>query len=263
MKCLRNLRYPCGKCAACLKNKVEDWKFRMKAEAFDSMRSFFLTLTYDEENRPHEGVRKTHLQSFFKRLRSYGYTFKYYAISEYGPTTLRPHYHMCLFFPVDVDINKLYDDILLLWHKGNITLDEVNDQRIEYVCNYHVTKGFVPSDQAKNFKLSSSNLGLSFLTENRVDFFRSEGDGRSTYLGYRKRLPRYYKDKLLLTDEENERTLPPPPSDVINVPSDFKMPYFSRCWFSERLHLKRDRDARLEYWNKKVINKIINKKNHI
>lgn len=261
MKCLRNGKYPCGKCAACLHNKVEDWKLRLSAEAEDSY-SFFLTLTYDNDHLPHEGVRKSHLQSYFKMLRSRGFTFKYYAISEYGPTTHRPHYHILLFFPQHMDYDQLYDALCSTWNKGNICLYETNANRIQYVSNYHVTKGFSPANKAVNFKISSQGLGVSYLTQNRVDYIRQKSNGTTNKLGYRMRIPRYYREQLFLTDDEKERIQPPKIEDSIKIPSEYRKNSFSRDHL-DALDFIHSEKKRLEWWNKKVLSKIFHKKNKI
>lgn len=264
MKCLLNGKWPCGKCAACLHNKVEDWKFRLEAESENSPLSLFLTLTYADEHLPHFGVSKTHLQSFFKMLRSKGLKFKYYAISEYGPTTFRPHYHILMFFDKLHDYDQIYDQIHETWRKGNICLDVVNKNRIQYVANYHVTKGFSPREKARNFKLSSQNLGESWLTDNRLRWLQNESNGCSNYLGYRMRLPRYIRDKALLFDNEKERMLPPQISDSVHVPCDFKNNFFLTSRFHcDVLEIRELKRRQLEVWNKRVLRKIFNKKNKI
>ena len=55
-----------------------------------------MTLTYDEKNLP-DRLKKEHLQKFIRNLRDDGKEIKYFACGEYGDTTNRPHYHMCIF----------------------------------------------------------------------------------------------------------------------------------------------------------------------
>lgn len=197
-------------------------------------------------------------------LRTAGLKFKYYAISEYGPSTFRPHYHILMFFDSIHDYNELYDLLYGTWKKGNICVDVVNKNRIQYVANYHVTKGFSPQDKAKNFKVSSQNLGESWLTDNRLKWLQNESNGCSNYLGYRMRIPRYLRDKALLFDSEKERMQPPQVDDSVHIPSDFKNNVFltSRFHF-DATEISESVKRRLEAWNKRVLKKIYNKKNKI
>lgn len=43
---------PCGKCGACRKNRRASWTFRLTKEAKNSKNSFFVTLTYNDEEIP-------------------------------------------------------------------------------------------------------------------------------------------------------------------------------------------------------------------
>lgn len=98
---------PCGKCMACLVKKQRDWTFRIEQEVKYSSSAWFITLTYDEEHVPVDEelmvpvVSKRDIQLFMKRFRkelsALGYSCRYFICAEYGPKTLRPHYHGILF----------------------------------------------------------------------------------------------------------------------------------------------------------------------
>lgn len=109
----------------------------------------FLTLTYDDEHVPKNGsVNPRHLQLFMKRLRK-KQPFRYFAVGEYGPQTLRPHYHAILFgFPTCMrQQTNLKRDICCdncervkkAWGQGAIQLARADDAAIAYTCGY-VTK---------------------------------------------------------------------------------------------------------------------------
>ena len=181
---------PCGKCGACISNRVNDWKFRLRVQQEVSP-SFFVTLTYDDEHLPPYGVDKEEVQRFFKRLRHVLPPFKYYLISEYGPHTFRPHYHFIIY--LDSDWDMVHDTICSTWNNGNIKVAELNDQRITYVSNYHVTKGFNPLEKNENFVLQSKGLGANYLKSHRVKHFLENDLNTTTYLGYRISLPRIIK----------------------------------------------------------------------
>lgn len=75
-----------------------------------SATSHFLTLTYDDDKLPFINdltgeytdipvVFRPHVPEFFRKLRYIldGRKLKYYCVSEYGPTTQRPHLHALVF----------------------------------------------------------------------------------------------------------------------------------------------------------------------
>lgn len=118
------IELPCGKCAACLCNKREDWATRLCHESScygDDV--CFLTLTYNDAHLPFtdeqpyllnglQNPRKTFdwssgtptlclrdVQLFLKRLRRAiePRKIRYYLVGEYGTQSRRPHYHMLIF----------------------------------------------------------------------------------------------------------------------------------------------------------------------
>jgi len=110
----------------------------------------FITLTYNEENIPHDyGLKKSDFQKFMKRLRKAIPTkIRYFMCGEYGETnTLRPHYHACIFgydFP-DKQYYKnsksglpLYMSPLLtkVWRKGNCDIGNLTFESASYVASY-------------------------------------------------------------------------------------------------------------------------------
>lgn len=95
---------PCGKCAYCIKRRIDGWVFRLSQEEKIHSSSSFITLTYDNISVPMTAngfmtLVKRDLQLFFKKLRKYTgcQTIKYYAVGEYGGKTMRPHYHLIIF----------------------------------------------------------------------------------------------------------------------------------------------------------------------
>lgn len=194
------LDVPCGRCFSCLKRKRSEWLLRLEHEHDSSTRSLFLTLTYDEENIPTYNqdycFDKTHLQKFFKRLR-HSCSFRYYAVSEYGGMTNRPHYHLLL-FNFDGDI----DDIRKHWVYGFIHVGDVTSASINYCAAYVITRNqfdYEKDDPRRPFALYSRRpaLGHSYIEKYKKYHrrglinrgVRSHGKGFTT-------LPRYYKDKI-------------------------------------------------------------------
>lgn len=236
---------PCGKCAQCLKDRVEGWKFRFSEESKNWRTTAFITLTVDEENANPNGVDKHAVQCFLKRLR-HKIQFKYYLISEYGPNTFRQHYHMIIFS--DLVPDKLYDTLECTWDKGIVTYGDVNIKRITYVANFHVTKGFHPKDKNPNFVLSSQRLGRDYLSPDIIHYYRETGNMYARCSdGYKIPLPRYFKDKVVFSTEKKEQN----------------KARTQRLISSENAEEELQRLARLKRWNNKILKRIKQKKNHI
>ena len=98
---------PCNKCALCNEKKAQQWSFRALCESYTSNKqAYFITLTYNNEHLPKNGVFPEEIQLFFKRLRTkldrrgISHNLRYIAVSEYGHWSKRPHYHIILWnFP--------------------------------------------------------------------------------------------------------------------------------------------------------------------
>lgn len=194
---------PCGKCPVCLTNRREDWTIRMIEESKNHLYSVFITLTYDEENIKFNDlgfarVVKEDLQKFIKRLRSkIQHEIKYFAISEYGPATHRPHYHI-IAFGLGVHHTSVIERS---WDLGIVTVDKLNIRRISYSARYHADKGYTPRGREPTFCLMSKGLGKSYI-ENMRDYH--EGKPETMYYQlyqFKKKMPRYYKEKLFTKEE--------------------------------------------------------------
>lgn len=205
---------PCGKCEACLTNRRSQWTFRLKQELKVAISSFFFTLTYDDFNLPYKCsgkvrfpcVCKRDVQLFLKRLRKRIEPFKirYFIVSEYGPSTFRPHYHGIIFnFPNELK-NKLDEILESSWQCGFVRVDPISDGRIHYVTGYCLDKSQIPDFLVPNFMLCSRRpaLGSNFLDvagvvdyceSNSTDIWRFvDSHGKSQAV----KLPKYYRERL-------------------------------------------------------------------
>lgn len=98
---------PCSKCRLCNEKKAQAWSFRALCESYMSKsQAYFITLTYNNQHLPPNGVFAEEVQLFFKRLRirldrmGIEHNLRYIAVSEYGHYSKRPHYHIILWnFP--------------------------------------------------------------------------------------------------------------------------------------------------------------------
>lgn len=203
---------PCGKCYICLQKRRHDWIFRISQELKVSSSAYFITLTYNDMNIPIDDnnnftVSKVDFQLFMKRLRKRISPFKvrYFAVSEYGGKTLRPHYHLILFnFPnKEFDVLKMVSDS---WNLGFVNVGKVNGARIAYVTKYCLQCDSVPDFLTPNFMLCSRRpaIGLNYLSEEVVTYHKDKLDSSVVLNGFRLRMPRYYKDKIF---NEVERSM--------------------------------------------------------
>lgn len=161
---------PCGKCSECLKDRKQRWTNRllMESACYDPHQVYFITLTYDDSHLVYSSsgvpsLRKSHIQSFIKRLRDFLQrsdkpdvyhgpvaTVRYFVSGEYGDRSLRPHYH-CILFGVDIlgyspftivghneqgQVLYTSDLISYTWTYGNNTVARGDPSTFAYTCGY-------------------------------------------------------------------------------------------------------------------------------
>lgn len=78
------------------------------------------------------------LDLFLKRLRSYypDEKFRYYAVSEYGPTSLRPHWHLLLFSNSDRFSQTVCENVSKAWSYGRCDASLSRGFAAPYVASY-------------------------------------------------------------------------------------------------------------------------------
>lgn len=213
---------PCGKCAACIANKRNDWATRLRIEASLSKSAYFITLTYSDDaiklehivNKygkhlyTHGTLVKKDFQLFMKKLRKgLKNPIKYYTVGEYGTKTNRPHYHMLL-FNIELEDWKLYKYLLSKWTykdkngkmqpMGTIDIGTVTPASIRYVTKYMIQKqNFQNPYIEPPFSLMSQGLGKGYLKKKAAQHHQ---DLNRNYVvfedGQKSRLPRYLREKL-------------------------------------------------------------------
>lgn len=164
----------------------------------------FLTLTYDDQHLSFDSqgngcVVKRDVQLFLKKLRKKTPKIRYYLVAEYGTRTYRPHYHVILF-----GIDATYADIIAgCWIHGNIFCGTVTIRSIKYCAKYHVNRGHYPTNGVPPFVLMSLHPAIGSGYINRMIPFHAHQLQNSYYPDFsqKKRLPRYYKNKLYTPDE--------------------------------------------------------------
>lgn len=102
------IKVPCGVCAECRQQKINEYIQRAIVESLTS-HLFFITLTYSDEHIPvisingeqYKYADYNHIKLMFKRFRDAGYlsgrSYRYLAVNEYGERKHRPHFHILLF----------------------------------------------------------------------------------------------------------------------------------------------------------------------
>lgn len=221
---------PCGKCEGCRVDKASDWATRCYLESQNHTKSCFLTLTYSNDNLPEKrSLKKADLQKFWKRLRKQtGAKILYLACGEYGPKTLRPHYHAAVFGwrPNDLKLYKknhaednLYtsETVNKIWGKGYAIIGNITYESSAYIARYVVKKAYgldiddlhLKNGREKEFTLSSRRpaLALSHFKNNKKweKIKRNNGVFVKTKEGVKlKKIPIYLKNKWKDLDDRQE-----------------------------------------------------------
>lgn len=216
---------PCGQCRGCRVSRRGDWSMRMLHEASLHEHSCFWTLTYSDEHLPPRGsLRMSDVSAFIKRLRARiaPVKIRFQAMSEYGPTTLRPHYHG-LFFGFDFPDRELfqrtgagelsYKSKLLseCWPWGHAECSDLTPRSVAYCAKHNIDKlnGPVAADfyrrvdpetgevfEVEHESARYSNrpgLGAAWADKYEADCFPS---GYVIKDGNKVPVPRYYKNRL-------------------------------------------------------------------
>lgn len=188
----------CGRCIECLDNHRRQWVFRLRQEASLWKENSFLTLTYSDA--PENGVEKSEVQAFIKKLRKRLSPLKirYFACGEYGSKGRRPHYHIVIFnygFPDKIPYrrdrsgNLMYrsNELESIWTKGFSSILPVCSETLNYVTKD--MQKLLPLSDGRNppFTLMSLKPGIGIGGWNRKC-----SDGKIWLSGESCHVPRYY-----------------------------------------------------------------------
>lgn len=196
---------PCSACFECKRKRALDWLFRLYQEWSYSDGAYFITLTLEDEfTKVNENgeleVCKKDVQLFNKRLREEirkydkSIKYRYYSVSEYCPTTDRPHYHIIGFNIPE----QVADKVSRIWNRGFVTIDRLLMERIAYTSGYIMKnhdKDY--SMKEKPFALMSTKpaIGSKWLEENK-SYLSQNSMENVTLKGKKFALPRYYREKV-------------------------------------------------------------------
>lgn len=223
---------PCGHCVECYLKRSRVWANRCMLEMkyHDSNKCWFLTLTYDDNHLPcgeapfAGSLRKSDLQNFWKRLRDHqerinpDNKIKYFACGEYGPSTLRPHYHAIVF---DLEINDLVfhsksktgfplynsEKLNKIWKNGYVVISQVTWETCAYVARYTLKKTFYDKEDfyayglEPEFVVMSQGIAKEYFNDNKEKIYDTDEIIVKTSKGGQKMKPPRYFDYLL--EKEN------------------------------------------------------------
>lgn len=149
---------PCGVCEGCRLARSFQWSCRCCLEMLTCSECYMLNLTYDNDHLPEDkGLRRSHFQSFMKRLRYYfpDSKIRVFYCGEYGDNRRRPHYHAIVFnLPLKARYipmfyvsnskknNPLYACPLIekIWGQGMVRIGSVTRKSCSYVAQYTLKK---------------------------------------------------------------------------------------------------------------------------
>ena len=189
---------PCGQCTSCRLAYSRDWAIRCSLEASMHEHNYFLTLTYDDYHIPRgefvdysgeiwdSNLCRRDVQLFMKQLREYERTVygntgvKVFYCGEYGGSTGRPHYHLCLFGVSEIpDLVKSFKRGQFQYYKsstyegfwsvrvsgvqvlrGFVDISEVSFDSIAYTARYVMKKqqGKMKKDFLESYELLDPEL---------------------------------------------------------------------------------------------------------
>lgn len=223
---------PCGICMECRITKARDWSTRMVLESKMHSQNSFITLTVADEHRSaNKSLNKEDPQKFLKRLRKHlwkheGIRIRYYLCGEYGETTAREHYHLCIFgwnpedrkfFKLNKTRDKIYTSETLqkLWDKGFVTVGNFTPQTAEY-CAKYITKAIIGTNADNTYTLIDPETGETskrtppFQTSSRnpglastwYDKYQTDAYPYDFIVidGKKRKVPPYFDKKLKKTD---------------------------------------------------------------
>lgn len=230
---------PCGKCIACRLRRSREWANRCMLELQYHDSSYFVTLTYNDDNLPfvtyidedgyykyHSTLVKKDLQDFMKRLRKnykYDNHLKYYACGEYGDNTHRSHYHIIIFGlrlddlqyykKSDLGFNYYTSEFLnKVWKKGFVVVTDVSWETCAYTARYIMKKqlgkdswiyddlGIEPEFTTMSLKPA---IGYQYFLDHKDEIYDLDKIYIKTESGGKQfKPPKYFDEKMKFSEED-------------------------------------------------------------
>lgn len=134
--------FGCGQCLPCRINRRRQWTWRQYLESLMHEESTFVTMTYSDPHLPEGGnLSKTDAALFLHRLRKNlrPKKIRFFLCGEYGPETLRPHYHVSI-FGVGVSAADLMWETWGKCERKHFHVHPFNELTAQYISGYVVKK---------------------------------------------------------------------------------------------------------------------------
>lgn len=191
------LSLACGQCIGCRLEKQRNWAVRCTHEAQMHPRNCFITLTYSDAELPlNRSLDVQHWQKFAKRVRKNVGPFRFLHCGEYGPTTLRPHYHALLFgldFTEDsIPVAgrnpghelRVSAKLTTLWPYGFHTVGPITPATTAYVASYTVKKLSGPAKESAYQRVNAHTGECWDVSPEYATMSRNPGLGTSWFQKY-------------------------------------------------------------------------------
>lgn len=112
-------------------------------------------------------------QKFLKRLRfhskdKYNEEIRFYGVSEYGPRTYRPHWHLLLFFNSDELASSIQQLVSESWSYGRTTCELSRGGSASYVASYVNSNVCLPSLYLQHKEIRARSLHSKGYSDNHV-----------------------------------------------------------------------------------------------
>lgn len=183
-------------------------------------------------------------QKFLKRLRfhsknKYNEEIRFYGVSEYGPRTYRPHWHLLLFFNSDELASVIQQLVSESWSYGRATCDLSRGGSAAYVASYVNSNVCLPSLYLQHKEIKARSLHSKGYGNNHVFPTQAtihEFDKMSSLLLNGKIISVNGKAKQIYPSRSYKRTVFPRFTNLICKSSHSSALLFSAAFFApERL----------------------------
>lgn len=120
----------------CLIRKERSWVLRQKLEALSASFTYFVTLTYSDQNRPYR-LQYDHVQTFLKSLRHAHRkaTVRFFCSGEYGEKSNREHWHLNI-FSTERLLLPAGRSVIKQWPHGAVFVGNLTTASMGYVAKY-------------------------------------------------------------------------------------------------------------------------------
>lgn len=227
---------PCGECYECLASARAEAALRIYSEDMHAKSSFFVTLTYTDENLPFYGLsrverrrelnkiegaqpyfdmygkfvlRKDDATMFFYSLHDFVKKYdstklaRYVINGEYSPYSHRPHMHALVFLPFEISEDDFNEFLLKIWRFGQIDVGDVEAASINYLGKHSMKEDrgndYIQQKVSPIFQkrsVKNGGIGIWLKDDPTVIANYNLGTNSTQYGDYIVNIPRYVKKKL-------------------------------------------------------------------